>query len=144
MQNSGTNVIALTSHVESNTFYFPSLSMPVLLYLPPQFSCFRVTTCFSCHCSFLHLSCTKASCDCHWKKQSHTGFGCWLWPALPLPRAIKISVTAQQIGPGRWAGLQRWHCLHCSQGAWPHFVLLVASQKDNWTQCCVRSTTRPA
>lgn len=44
MQNSGTNVIALTSHVESNTFYFPSLSMPVLLYLPPQFlSCFRVT-----------------------------------------------------------------------------------------------------
>lgn len=46
MQNSGTNVIALTSHVESNTFYFPSLSMPVLLYLPPQFSCFRVTTCF--------------------------------------------------------------------------------------------------
>lgn len=38
MQNSATNGIALTSHIESSTFYFPSLSWPVLLYLPPQLS----------------------------------------------------------------------------------------------------------
>lgn len=44
MQNSAKNVIALTSHVESNIFYFPSLSWPILLYLSQQFlSCFCVT-----------------------------------------------------------------------------------------------------
>lgn len=45
MQNSAINVIALASHIESNTFYFLSLSWPILLYLSPQLSaCLRVTT----------------------------------------------------------------------------------------------------
>lgn len=44
MQNSATNVIALTSHVESNTFYFTCLSWPVILYLSWQFlSCLSGT-----------------------------------------------------------------------------------------------------
>lgn len=44
MQNSATNVIALTSYIASNTFYFPSISWPVLFYLSPQFlSCLCAT-----------------------------------------------------------------------------------------------------
>ena len=61
MKNSATNVIALASHVESNTFYFPPLSWPILLYLSPQLSaCLHVTA-----VSHIIVSLKLAVIDCH-------------------------------------------------------------------------------
>jgi len=98
MQNSAANVIGLASHIESNRFYFPSLSWPILLYLLPQLSaCLCVTTVshiivllklavIATETSYLPLTLALAV-----SSTQHC-------PSLVPPN---IYVTAQRIGSGR-------------------------------------------